>query len=64
MELTIYLLKRKDFYNKIKILYSLWGVQPNLEKNKISHLSIFMKWKKKKNKKKTPCIHPLGPWDE
>ena len=34
MELTTYLLKRKDFYNQIKILYSLWDVQPNLEKEK------------------------------
>ena len=40
MELTIYLLKRKDFYNKIKILYSLWGVQPNLEKGKTRYYTF------------------------
>ena len=34
MELKTHLLKKKkkDFYNQIKILYPLWGVQPNLEK--------------------------------
>ena len=31
MELTTYQLKRKVFYYEIKILYPLWGVQPNLE---------------------------------
>ena len=31
MELTTHLLKRKKNYNQIKILYPLWGVQPNLE---------------------------------
>ena len=30
MELTTHLLKKK-IYNQIKILYPLWGVQPNLE---------------------------------
>ena len=34
MELTTHLLKIKDFYNKIKIPYPLWGIQPNLEKEK------------------------------
>ena len=34
MEFTTYLWKRKDFYNQIKILYPLWGVQPNLENQK------------------------------
>ena len=33
-ELTTHLLKRNDFYNQIKILYPLWGVQPNLENQK------------------------------
>ena len=33
MELTTYQLKRKVFYYEIKILYPLWGVQPNLENN-------------------------------
>ena len=32
-ELTTHLLKRKYFCNQIKILYPLWGVQPNLENN-------------------------------
>ena len=31
MELTTHLLKSKGFFNQIKILYTLWGVQPNLE---------------------------------
>ena len=31
MELTTLLLKNKDFYNQIKILYPLLCVQPNLE---------------------------------
>ena len=35
MEFTTHLVKMKDFYNQIKILYSLWGVQPNIEKKKI-----------------------------
>ena len=34
MEFATHLLKRKDFYNKIKILYPLWGVQPNLKNQK------------------------------
>ena len=34
MEFTIHQLKRIYFFNKIKILYLLWGVQPNLEKEK------------------------------
>ena len=34
MELIINLLKRKYFYNKIKILHHLWGAQMNLEKEK------------------------------
>ena len=34
MELTTHLLKNKGFYNQIKILYPLCGVQPNLENNK------------------------------
>ena len=33
MELITHLLKSKDFYNQIKIIYPLWGVQPNLKKN-------------------------------
>ena len=32
-ELTTHLLNNKDFYNQIKILYPLWGVQPKLENN-------------------------------
>ena len=32
MELTTHLVKMKDFYNEIKILYHLCGVQPNLKK--------------------------------
>ena len=34
MELRTHLLKRKYYYNEIKILYPLWVVQPNLEKTK------------------------------
>ena len=34
MELTTHLLKRKYFNNQIKILYPLWGIQPNLENQK------------------------------
>ena len=40
MELITYLMKRKDFYNKIKILYPLWGVQLNLENQKANITSI------------------------
>ena len=32
MKLTTHLVKMKDFYNEIKILYPLWGVKPNPEK--------------------------------
>ena len=32
MDLTTHLVKKKGFYNQIKILYPLWCVQPNLEK--------------------------------
>ena len=39
MELTTHLLKKK-IYNQIKILYPLWGVQPNLENQKTYDISI------------------------
>ena len=39
MELTTHLLKSKIFYNQIKILYPIWGVQSNLE-NKRHIISI------------------------
>ena len=32
-ELTTHLLKNKYFYNQIKIIYPLWGLQPKLENN-------------------------------
>ena len=34
MEFTTHVLKRKDFYNQIKILYPLCGVEPNIENKK------------------------------
>ena len=59
MDLTTHLVKKKGFYNQIKILYPLWCVQPNLEKTNnpitiiiIVYLTITI-------------IHSyLGPWDE
>ena len=42
MELIAHLLKRKYSYNQIKILYPLWGVQPNLKIQKaIESLKAF-----------------------
>ena len=77
-ELTTYLLKRKDFYNQIKILYSLQGVKPNLENKKhrwhpfiIIHSieSITINQSKYIDtfnwmNKNISFIHLLGPWDE
>ena len=40
MELTTHLLKRKYFYNKIKILYPSWGAQPKLENQMAKIISI------------------------
>ena len=59
MELTTHLVKMKDFYNEIKILYPLWDVQPNLEKlNNPKTIMII-------NHSTITITHSsLGPWDE
>ena len=59
MELTTHLVKMKDFYNEIKILYPLWDVQPNLEKlNNPKTIMIII------HSTITITHSSLGPWDE
>ena len=45
MELITNLLKRKNFFNQIKILYPLWGVQPISRKSQIIYIHLIEKIK-------------------
>ena len=44
MELITHLFKSKDFYNKIKILYPLWGVENNNEKSFYNYNQLIQRY--------------------
>ena len=59
MEFTTHLVKMKDFYNQIKILHHLWGVQPNLEKeNNPNTIMIII------HSTITIILSSLGTWEK